>query len=67
MKRFEIPLIVEIDAEDRDTADEIAIDIADSMEVTWGGFTKWINAVAVTTRDHNILDRLGIKYEGEEI
>lgn len=60
-RMFEIPLILTVQADDRGEAEDQATDVADAI----GDLFPGTSAVAVITRDHNLLDRLQINYEGE--
>jgi hypothetical protein len=55
-------MIAAIKAESRAEAEEIADDLADSVADVYG-----YPMVAIITQDPNLLERLQITYEGEEL
>lgn len=59
MPKFEVPLILEVEADTREEALSKASDVADGVTEVFEAF-----ATAVTTDDHNLLERLRIKVEG---
>lgn len=59
---YEVPVIVGVEAESRDEADEKVTDLADSIASTFS-----VQASALIGHDHNVLERLRIKYDGEPV
>ncbi len=58
--KHEVPLILEVEAKDRDAALDRAVDVADGLGEVFDG----CSATAVTSDNHNVLEKMRISPKG---